>query len=386
MHEIFFIIVIILIVVLLMKFQKNELKKTKNGFFGTKHISELDIDKRILVMLIFALEEISDEVKEVLPGDIRGPIPLSFDWRKEINLSKVLNQKDIGTCYAFSSASVMTDRMRILFKHDKEHPIHNNMISPYDIASCLTCGVIQTENNDNMEFNSCMKNNYQTPLNENCLSQSVICASCKDVDGSFMQCGLIYLEQKGGILLRDDKNQERYFCDEKSDFNRYKTLTHYHIGSYNIDNSINDHKINKIKMDIMKNGPVSAGFLITDLWDNFYNNLFNPTDIFTTDYVRKNRNNQYVNILGGHAISIVGWGKKDNVEYWIVRNSWGEEWGDKGYFYMEINCPEIRMEEDVWGIVLIKDEKQRSEIHNKIKEKRRESFNIMKKRGYKLKI
>ena len=36
--------------------------------------------------------------------------------------------------------------------------------------------------------------------------------------------------------------------------------------------------------------------------------------------------------LGGHAVCCVGY--DDEQRCFIVRNSWGEEWGDNGYFYM----------------------------------------------------
>ena len=37
-------------------------------------------------------------------------------------------------------------------------------------------------------------------------------------------------------------------------------------------------------------------------------------------------------LLGGHAVAAVGF--DDSKKCMIIRNSWGEEWGDNGYFYM----------------------------------------------------
>ena len=92
-----------------------------------------------------------------------------------------------------------------------------------------------------------------------------------------------------------------------------------------------------IKAEIYARGPVGAGLYSHPL-GNYTGGIFRDIDAPTNHT---------------HAVSIVGWGKDDTTDesYWIVRNSWGEYWGEMGFFRILMGHNVIGIEERINWVV-----------------------------------
>lgn len=79
-----------------------------------------------------------------------------------------------------------------------------------------------------------------------------------------------------------------------------------------------------IRKEIFTNGPVTAPVFLMDDFLVYRSGVYaeSPTAMALSD-ARRQR------IL--HAVKIVGWGKADGKNYWLIENSWGEDWGEHGY-------------------------------------------------------
>ncbi|TPP56200.1 Papain family cysteine protease [Fasciola gigantica] len=107
----------------------------------------------------------------------------------------------------------------------------------------------------------------------------------------------------------------------------YKEDKFYGRSSYNVREREKD-----IMYEIMKNGPVEAAF-----------------EVYADFFVYKSGIYHHVTgeFLGGHAIRILGWGVENGVKYWLIANSWNEEWGENGYFRIRRGTDECSIESDV---------------------------------------
>lgn len=57
-------------------------------------------------------------------------------------------------------------------------------------------------------------------------------------------------------------------------------------------------------------------------------------------------------MLGGHVVICVGFNETKKV--WIMRNSWGEHWGDNGYFYLPYDYLLSNLGQELWCITKMK--------------------------------
>lgn len=120
-------------------------------------------------------------------------------------------------------------------------------------------------------------------------------------------------------LLRNRLNANRSMYMEKAE--------PYKISSY-----CRLYSANEIKNALMQLGPVT---ITLPMYMSFYN----------SGYVIK-RHNPTEKLLGYHQVTITGWKNVNGLSYWMILNSWGNTWGDKGFGLLD---PTYEMAE-AWSI------------------------------------
>jgi cathepsin X len=92
-----------------------------------------------------------------------------------------------------------------------------------------------------------------------------------------------------------------------------------------------------MKAEIFARGPIACGIDATQKLEDYTSGIFSEAKLLP---------------ISNHEVSVVGWGKENGVEFWIVRNSWGTYWGESGFFRIQMHRNNLALELDCsWGTV-----------------------------------
>lgn len=98
-------------------------------------------------------------------------------------------------------------------------------------------------------------------------------------------------------------------------------------------------ELKQLKAALIQGFPVVFGFIV---YSNFEDITVQRTGIMKMP-------TDHDTIVGGHAVAAVGF--DDKKQHFIIRNSWGSDWGDNGYFYMPYEyILDSKLASDFWCI------------------------------------
>ncbi|KAH8236958.1 hypothetical protein KR038_001106, partial [Drosophila bunnanda] len=198
-------------------------------------------------------------------------LPDSVDWRSEGAVSGVKDQRSCGSCWAFSTTGSV----------EGQHFRKTGKLVSLSEQNLVDCS-------GSYHNNGC--------------------------SGGFMTNAYKYIRDNGGI---DTEESYPYKAvNGKCKFNRATigaTITGF------VELPVGDEK--KLAEAVATVGPVSVGIHVVPASFQHYHSGV---------YIEPKCNPKLIN----HGVLAVGYGSEGGRDFWLVKNSWGGSWGDKGYIKM----------------------------------------------------
>jgi len=249
-----------------------------------------------------------------------GAVPTSFDsrtnpdWRACASMSEIRDQSACGSCWAFGAVEAMTDRICVASKGQS-----TPHISAEDLLSC--CGALCGQGCNGGHLEQAWMFYQRTGLvtggnygsKQGCYPYAL--PNCDHhVSGQYQPCGSIV--PTPACVKQCEAGYSPAYPQDK----------HHGATTYAVTGE------DQIATEIMTNGPVEAAFSVYEDFLSYKSGV----------YIHKTGQ-----LLGGHAIKILGWGVDSGVKYWIVANSWNTDWGNAGFFNIRKGTDECGIEDGV---------------------------------------
>ncbi|KAK2952818.1 putative Cathepsin B [Blattamonas nauphoetae] len=230
--------------------------------------------------------------------------PSTYDVRtlypECVSLNTPLNQGACGSCWAFSTTSASADHLCIN-RHSNEQMAAEHQIQCDTSSDACNGGYVSKA----LDFQ---------------VTDGLVPLSCKTYrDTSTRRCSQT--------------------CDSGTSIDSVK----FTIKSKRTITSVED-----AQKSIMDYGSLVAVYMVKESFDTFFDQAANAEKVYCPEDSHSGDQD-----ITYHAIKIVGWTQANNsnnslTDAWIVQNSWGSRWGNKGYFYIQRGVDAFEIESQMY--------------------------------------
>ena len=173
--------------------------------------------------------------------------------------------------------------------------------------------------------------------------QLVECSTANDgCGGGWPMTAMQYVQHAGGVaplanmtykMVNMEKSQVTPTCDKAAVNAQIQDESAAAITGWQVVAMSADDE-DRMATGLLRNGPLAAAFNShgMDFYVNGIAGGMSDSDVASASdqTARAACDPEYID----HAVLIVGYGTQDDVDYWTVKNSWGTEWGESGYYRM----------------------------------------------------
>lgn len=197
-------------------------------------------------------------------------LPQSFDWRSYEVITSIKDQGQCGSCWAFTTTALL----------EAGEIIREGKFSPIDLSeqNLIDC--------DDKSF------------------------GCR---GGRVDWALTYVEKNKGIDTEDSYEYEaetkecRFFEAESM----IKDLSNYDLKREMDEESL--------KAELVYNTPLAITINVDDDFGHYSGGVYN------SPYCSSDPS------MANHAVLLIGYGEEDGQRFWLIKNSWGDWWGEEGF-------------------------------------------------------